>query len=237
MSDGIVRSTGTGASLALTVASGLGAAILLGAPASAADASAAPARSSQTTEAPALLAQAQGPAAPQGATAGAAATSADQNVLSEVVVTGSRIRRRDYESLSPIVTVNADAFKDSSSVELQSTLNALPQFSPSSTQSALSSAQNPFPSATGTPGATTLNLRGLGANRTLVLVDGQRTQPINAALVVDVSSIPTAAIDSVETITGGAASTYGADAIAGVVNFKLKQHFQGFQVDAQSGVS
>lgn len=186
-----------------------------------------------------LLAQTSPPPAQTNPPAPAAAEGSGNGgeALSEVVVTGSRIVRRDYESLSPIVTVNADTFQNTSSVEIENTLNQFPQFAPSANQSALSSAQQPFPSATSTPGATTLNLRGLGANRTLVLVDGQRTQPINAALVVDVSSIPTAAIDSVETITGGAASTYGADAIAGVVNFKLKQNFQGFQVDAQSGVS
>jgi len=231
----------------------IGAIFLPGVPASAADGGAAQDRSAQDQSAPgqadrsrteagepargqAMLAQAaQAPAA--GAPIAATAQPTDQNALAEVVVTGSRIRRRDYESQSPIVTVNADVFKDTSSVEIESTLNQLPQFSPSANQSALSSAQQPFPSATATPGATLLNLRGLGANRTLVLVNGQRTQPINAALVVDVSSIPTAAIDSVETITGGAASTYGADAIAGVVNFKLKQSYQGFQIDAQSGVS
>ncbi len=202
------------------------------APATAADSDAAPPQTAQAQ--PQRVAQAQ--AAPvQEPGAPAAASKGEE--LTEVVVTGSRIRRRDYESLSPIVTVSADTLKDNSSVEIESTLNQLPQFTPSANQSALSSAQQPFPSATATPGATTLNLRALGANRTLVLVDGQRTQPINAALVVDVSSIPTAAIDSIETITGGAASTYGADAISGVVNFKLKQNFQGFQVDAQSGVS
>lgn len=174
-------------------------------------------------------------AVPQGASSTEQPPGA--SALSEVVVTGSRIARRDYVSESPIVTINADAFKDTSQVSIEQTLNQLPQFVPGPNQSALSSAQNPFPSATDTPGAATLDLRGLGANRTLVLIDGQRPQPINAALVVDVSSIPTAAIDTVETITGGAASTYGADAISGVVNFKLKQNFQGFQVDAQSGIS
>lgn len=238
MSDVIVRyADRPRAALALGVVSGLAAAFLFNALASAADTAAVRGQSG-----PVQVAQAAGQRAPQGdASASTSNTSAagttSASALQEVVVTGSRIRRRDYVSLSPIVTVNADAFKETSSVEIQSTLNQLPQFAPSSTQSALSSAQNPFPSATGTPGATTLNLRGLGANRTLVLINGQRTQPVNASLVVDISSIPTAAIDSVETITGGAASTYGADAIAGVVNFKLKQHYQGFEVDAQTGMS
>lgn len=205
----------------------LGAVLLLGSPARAAGASA---TQPQTTPIHA-------PVVGQGNASASSAKSANPSKLEEVVVTGSRIRRRDYVSLSPIVTVNAKAFQDTSSVAIETTLNRLPQFAPSANQSALSSAQQPFPSATATPGAATLNLRGLGANRTLVLVNGRRMQPINAALVVDVSSIPAAAIESVETITGGAASTYGADAIAGVVNFKLRQSFQGFEIDAQTGVS
>ncbi len=76
------------------------------------------------------------------------------------MVTGSRIKRRDYESQSPIVTVNSDAFQNKSSVAIESTLNQLPQFKPSGSQSALSPAQNPFPSATATQGAETLDLRG-----------------------------------------------------------------------------
>jgi len=165
----------------------------------------------------------------------AAAKPADQ--LEEIVVTGSHIKRRDYESQSPIVTVNADVFQNKSSVAIESTLNQLPQFKPSGSQSSLSPAQNPFPSATATQGAETLDLRGLGPNRTLVLIDGRRAQPINATLAVDVNTIPVAAIDSVETITGGAASTYGADAISGVVNFKLKKNFEGLEVDAQYGIA
>lgn len=165
------------------------------------------------------------------------AARAQSEGLEEVVVTGSRIARRDYTSQSPIVTVNSDTFQDRSSSAIESALNQLPQFRTSGNQSALSPAQNPFPSATATPGATTLDLRGLGPNRTLVLLDGRRGQPVNATLAVDLNTIPTAAIDSVETITGGAASTYGADAIAGVVNFKLKQHFQGLTFDAQYGIS
>ncbi len=101
----------------------------------------------------------------------------------------------------------------------------------------LSDAQTPFPSATVAPGAATVNLRGLGVNRSLVLIDGRRGQPVDAQLVVDLNTIPSAAIDSVETITGGAAAVYGADAIAGVVNFKLKKDFQGLQLDGQYGIT
>ena len=86
-----------------------------------------------------------------------------------------------------------------------------------------------------TAGASTVSLRGLGANRNLVLVDGYRAMPVNATMAVDVNSIPAAAIERVEVITGGASSVYGADAVAGVVNFILKKDFEGLDLDVQTG--
>lgn len=157
--------------------------------------------------------------------------------LEEIVVTGSRIPRRDYQSSSPIVTVKAEIFEERSNIGIESALNQLPQFTPAGTQSLLSDAGTPLPSATAAPGAATVNLRGLGTNRTLVLVDGKRVQPMNAALVVDLNTIPAAAIESVEVITGGAAAVYGADAIAGVVNLILKKNFKGATFDAQYGIT
>jgi iron complex outermembrane receptor protein len=157
--------------------------------------------------------------------------------LEEIVVTGSRIPRRDYQSSSPIVTVKAETFEDRSNIGLESALNQLPQFNPAGTQLMGSSASTPLPSATAAPGAATVDLRGLGTNRTLVLVDGKRVQPMNAALVVDLNTIPSAAVESVEVITGGAAAVYGADAIAGVVNLILKKDFKGATFDAQYGIT
>ena len=82
-----------------------------------------------------------------------------------------------------------------------------------------------------------MNLRGIGPNRTLVLMDGRRAQPANASLVVDMNTIPSAAIERVETITGGASAVYGADALAGVVNFVLKKDFEGVDMDIQTGMT
>ncbi len=161
----------------------------------------------------------------------------DEFMLEEIVVTGSRIVRRDFESSSPIVTIEAGTFEERSNIGLESALNQLPQFVPAGTQAIGSDAGTPFPAATATPGAATVNLRGLGTNRTLVLVDGKRVQPINAMLVVDLNTIPSAAVESVEVITGGAAAVYGADAIAGVVNLKLKKDFEGAVVDVQYGIT
>ena len=86
-----------------------------------------------------------------------------------------------------------------------------------------------------TAGASTISLRGLGANRNLVLIDGYRAVPVNATMAVDLNSIPASAIQRVEVITGGASSVYGADAVAGVVNFILKRDFEGIDFDVQHG--
>jgi iron complex outermembrane recepter protein len=151
--------------------------------------------------------------------------------LEEVTVTGSRIVRRDLESPSPVVTVSSEIFDQTGSVAVEKALNQLPQFVPSQTMFSSGDVQ---PSAFNNPGIVTLNLRGLGANRNLVLIDGRRPQPANASLVVDINSIPSAAIESVEIISGGASATYGADAMGGVTNFKMKRNFQGLSLNAQT---
>jgi outer membrane receptor protein involved in Fe transport len=151
--------------------------------------------------------------------------------LEEITVTGSRIVRRDLDAASPIMTVDTRRLEDTSTLSIESVLNQMPQFVPDNTQ---------FDAGTGvasgsvTPGIATVNLRGIGSNRTLVLVDGRRAQPANASLVVDLNTIPSAAIERVETITGGASAVYGADALAGVVNFVLKDDFEGVEMDLQT---
>jgi len=152
----------------------------------------------------------------------------------EILITGSRIQRRDLNAPSPILTVDVSAFEQSSAIALETVLNQYPQFNPGATQ--FTTGQNQ-PTADTSPGASTLNMRGLGAGRSLVLVDGRRAQPINAALAVDINTIPSAMIESVEVISGGAAATYGPDALAGVVNFRLKTDFQGINVNYQTGVT
>ena len=155
---------------------------------------------------------------------------------SEVVVTGSRIQRRDFTSNSPIVTVNQQQFQNTANVAIEATLNKLPQFTPDQDLTGVNSV-DVQETATHTIGISTASLRGLGANRNLVLADGQRMQPINGSLVVDLNSIPSAIIDHVEVVTGGASAVYGADAVSGVVNFILKKNYQGLEVDAQYGVT
>jgi len=144
--------------------------------------------------------------------------------IGEVTVTGSRIAQRDYSANSPITTLSAAAINSTGAVTLESALDTFPQFTVGS-----------GPTTTGffASGQATLNMRGLGSVRNLVLLDGRRIQPSNSQQVVDINTIPKALIESVEIITGGASAVYGSDAIAGVVNFKTRKNFQGIQLDAQ----
>jgi outer membrane receptor protein involved in Fe transport len=154
--------------------------------------------------------------------------------LEEVVVTGSRIRRAEFEANSPFVTVDTAAFEDTSAVGVESVLNQLPQFMPAGNEFATTGNQN---NALSTTGISTVSLRGLGPNRNLVLIDGRRATPVNAQMVVDTNSIPASAIERVEVISGGASAVYGADAVGGVVNFILRNDFDGFELSSQYGIT
>ncbi len=157
-----------------------------------------------------------------------------QDEVDEITVTGSRIVRRDLTAASPIVTIDSTQLENSSSIGVESVLNRQPQFVPADTQFDTAGTEV---SAFSTPGIATVNLRGLGPNRNLVLIDGRRAQPANATLVVDINTIPSAAIARIETITGGASAVYGPDALAGVVNFQLKDDFEGAEMDLQTGMT
>lgn len=156
--------------------------------------------------------------------------------LEEITITGSRIVRRDFEANSPIQTVEAEVFTETSAMAIEYSLNKMPQFVPAATQfTNIADGELINTGATLTAGAATISLRGLAPNRNLVLIDGRRATPVNATMAVDINSIPAAAIQRVEVITGGASSVYGADAVAGVVNFILKKDFEGAQFSAQYG--
>ncbi len=149
-----------------------------------------------------------------------------QDELEQVIVTGSRIARPDFDSASPIVSVTEELFQRSGSNTVETALNTLPQFVPSYT----STSNNP-----GNNGQANVNLRGLGTTSTLVLLDGKRLMPANGHGVADLNVVPPALIESVEIITGGASAVYGSDALAGVVNFKLKRDFDGVEIDGTWG--
>jgi iron complex outermembrane receptor protein len=156
---------------------------------------------------------------------------ADEQPLEEIVVTGTRIARPDFEAASPIVAVPAEAFDRTSSGTAETTLNQYPQFVPGYTGTSNNSGNlNSY-----SEGRAGLNLRGLGDNRTLTLVDGRRLAPINANGETDLNVIPPALIERVEVVTGGASAVYGSDAIAGVVNFRLLQEFDGIELGGRWG--
>jgi outer membrane receptor protein involved in Fe transport len=147
----------------------------------------------------------------------------EEGDIEEVVVTGSRIATRDAMADSPIYTIDQEAFRDSGFVTVEQYMNTMPQIVPG-----LSSQSN-NPSSNG---RAFIDLRGLGNNRNLVLIDGRRGMGSTAGAVVDVNTIPAALIERVEIISGGAAAVYGADAVAGVVNFIMKKSFDGLALDS-----
>ncbi len=152
---------------------------------------------------------------------------AEDEEIEEVIITGSRIARRDFTSPSPVATVSAQEFKLTGSVNVEQMLNTLPQVVPGLTNTT----NNPG------NGTASVDLRGLGTNRTLVLVNGRRFVPSSQDGTVDVNNIPASLIDRVEVVTGGASAVYGSDALAGVVNFIMKDDFEGVQVDVQYQVT
>jgi iron complex outermembrane recepter protein len=146
--------------------------------------------------------------------------------IETVTVTGSRIQRSDYVSDSPLVTVSAAAMAETGSTSVEHLLNALPQFVPSIT----TTSNNP---ANG--GQANIDLRGLGTHRNLVLLNGRRLPPSNPTGTVDVNIVPSALVENIEVVTGGASAVYGSDAIAGVTNFTLRRDFEGVQLESGFG--
>ena len=145
-----------------------------------------------------------------------------------VLVTGSRIPRRDFSANAPIMTVDEQLFDDTSLIGVETILNQMPQFVPAVTQFTTNDVAQ---TATNTVGVSTVSLRGLGPNRNLVLINGRRAMPVDPTMIIDTNSIPSSAIARVEVISGGASAVYGADAVGGVVNFVLKDDFEGASVD------
>lgn len=150
-----------------------------------------------------------------------------------ITVTGSRIRRPNLESNAPISTITGDEFFETGQISIGDVLNELPQLR--STFSQQNSTR-----FLGTRGLNLLDLRGLGTQRTLVLVNGRRHvggDVLVNAVSPDVNTFPTDLIERVDVITGGGSSIYGSDAIAGVVNFVLKNDYEGISLRGQGGVS
>tara|TARA_R110001606_G_scaffold12306_5_gene53230 strand:- start:97096 stop:100116 length:3021 start_codon:yes stop_codon:yes gene_type:complete len=162
-------------------------------------------------------------AAPVMAQTQPAATQVD-----EVVVTGSRIVRQDFAAISPVTTVGQEQLELTQTLTVESLLNELPQVVPGNMRTSNNSGGEPF---------ATIDLRGLGANRNLVLVNGERIPGSSTSGTVDLNTIPASLVQRVEVVTGGASAVYGSDAISGVVNFILKENYEGAEMSVTYGSS
>ena len=175
------------------------------------------------------------PAAPQAAVPSADATSGPdsgrKSAQEEIVVTGSRVRRKDLTTPAPVTVISREQIVSSSAPTIGDFLQQLPEQG-----GALNTNVN-----NGGDGTTQVNLRDLGAQRTLVLVDGKRMVPSGtgqgSAPVVDLNTIPTAAVERVEILKDGGSAVYGSDAIAGVVNIITRKRMDGVELSAYSGIS
>lgn len=150
-----------------------------------------------------------------------------QDAAQRVEVTGSRIRSLGAVSSSPLTSISAEELQSSQPVSVEAFVKDLPAALPG-----IGVGTN-----NGTGGGATIDLRGLGANRSLVLINGRRVVPFNLTGAVDTNVVPLALLSRVDLVTGGASAVYGADAIAGVVNFVMKKDFKGFSADATYGQS
>lgn len=143
----------------------------------------------------------------------------------EIVITGSRIPRLNLTAASPVTVIQSQEVKLQGATLTEELLNQLPMVSPD---------QGAFVS-NGATGTATLDLRGLGASRTLVLLNGRRLMPGDPSYPApDVNAVPSTLIKRVEVLTGGASAVYGSDAVAGVVNFILETRLKGLRVDGQA---
>jgi iron complex outermembrane recepter protein len=142
----------------------------------------------------------------------------------DIIVTGSRIPQPNLEGVSPVTTVSGADIKAAGVTRVEDLLNRLPQVFGGQTSG----------QSNGADGTATVDLRGLGSTRTLVLVNGRRMMPGDPLTsAADLNAIPETIVKRVEVLTGGASSTYGADAVAGVVNFIMDRDFKGLRVDGQ----
>jgi iron complex outermembrane receptor protein len=165
----------------------------------------------------------------QGAFGHAAAADAPSQV-DEIVVTATRVARAGFEAPTPTTQVGALDIQKSNATNIADQLNKVPEFRADSTPATTSHSSQQA-------GGNFLDLRGLGATRTLVLVDGMRFVPTTAASTIDTNVIPVGLIDHVDVVTGGASAAWGSDAVAGVVNLVLKHNLTGLQGEASFGES
>ena len=150
----------------------------------------------------------------------------------DIVITGSRIVRDGYSAPTPVTVLGAAELAAQRPANISDFVNTLPSISQGST-----SANSSGSLSNGLAGINSVNLRGLGAGRTLVLLNGQRSVASAVNGVVDVNTFPQDLVERVEVVTGGASAQYGSDAVGGVVNFILDEKYRGFKVALDSGIT
>lgn len=158
--------------------------------------------------------------------------AAPEASVDAIVVTGSRIARSGYDAPTPVTIVTAAELQAEPQPNISDYVNTLPAVQNSATSQSTSGFLS-----NGQAGIATVNLRALGAQRTLVLIDGQRSVASSSTGLVDTQTVPQGLIKGVEVVTGGASSAYGSDAVAGVVNFILDKDFEGFKAEYEHGVT
>jgi iron complex outermembrane recepter protein len=164
-----------------------------------------------------------------------ASASDRSGTLAEVTVTGSRVITNGNDSPSPVTVVQAQELQQVQPTTIADGLNDLPVFAGSRGQ--YSNPSGAGVAGAGNPAATELNLRNLGANRNLILFDGQRVPSTLITGIVDVNMIPQMLLQRVDMVTGGVSAVYGSDAITGVVNFVTNRTFEGVKLEGQTGIS
>ncbi len=160
------------------------------------------------------------------------AQNAGEQSVEEVVVTGSRIVREGYEAPTPLTVVGVEQLQNSANPNIINYLNDLPALAGTFTSNSSSTY-----TTTASAGTQSVNLRGLGNNRTLVLMDGRRVVGVDYSNSVNTASLPQQLIERVDMVTGGASAVYGSDAVAGVVNFILNKKFTGVKGEISGGVT
>lgn len=163
----------------------------------------------------------------------APADTSEAGLADQIIVTGSRVARDGFQAPTPLTVLSETEIDNGSpSNNIADFVNTLPSLAgstrPSNSRLNISSGQ---------AGINALNLRNLGAERTLILVNGRRSVGSTITGLVDINTIPQALISSVEVVTGGASAAYGSDAVAGVVNFALNNKYEGLKVEADSGIT
>lgn len=148
----------------------------------------------------------------------------------DIVVTGSRIRRSGYDTPTPVTAISTEELQATAPANLADFVNQLP-----SVAGSITPANSNRSLASGAAGLNTVNLRGLGSNRTLVLLDGRRSVASTTDGTVDTNTIPQGLVKSVEIVTGGASAAYGSDAVAGVINYILDKDYTGIKGDLSYG--